>query len=208
MCRSCRSSAAMMRSTYSSSSCTLTGCLFGGPPGPSSVSTSPARRSVSLMTTSVYSRSSALGQLPFEQLRGAANPAQRVLDLVCELANHLPAGAVLNQQRVLAADLGAPRHVGDLHQQAGVVRGYRHDRRHAAIDDTFFVVAPRSAQAAFRWRSDRRMAATRASMSRISGSSSTSCSSDCPRARRCADAENILGRRDSARRSTDVDRAE
>ncbi len=53
-------------------------------------------------------------QLPLEQLCRPANAAQRVFDLVRKLPDHLPPGAVLNQQRVLAADLRAPGYVRQL----------------------------------------------------------------------------------------------
>ncbi len=73
-------------------------------------------------------------ELPREQLRGAPDAAQRVFDLVGELPDHLPAGTVLDQQRVFAADLRAPRYVGKLDEQR---RRTAVDRRHAAIDDAF-----------------------------------------------------------------------
>lgn len=56
-------------------------------------------------------------ELPLEQLSSTAYPAQRVFDLMCELPDHLPAGAVLDQQCVLAADTRTPGDVGHLDQQ-------------------------------------------------------------------------------------------
>ena len=56
-------------------------------------------------------------QLALEQLRGAAQAAQRVLDLVRELANHETAAAELREQRVLAREPPMLRDVLDLEQQ-------------------------------------------------------------------------------------------
>jgi hypothetical protein len=56
-------------------------------------------------------------ELAREQLRGAPDATQRVFDLVGELADHLPPGAMLDKQRVFAADLRAPRYVGQLDEQ-------------------------------------------------------------------------------------------
>ena len=82
-------------------------------------------------------------QLPFQELRRAAYAAQRVLDLMGKLPNHLAAGAMLNQQSVLAADLRAPRDVSNLDEHAGVGR---HDRRDAAIHGTFVCVHLRAGE--------------------------------------------------------------
>ena len=56
-------------------------------------------------------------QLALEQLRGAAQAAQRIFDLVRELANHQPAAAELREQRVLARQAPVLRDVLDLEQQ-------------------------------------------------------------------------------------------
>ena len=55
-------------------------------------------------------------QLALEQLRGAAQAAQRILDLVRELTNHETAAAELREQRVLAREPPMLRDVLDLEQ--------------------------------------------------------------------------------------------
>ena len=57
-------------------------------------------------------------QLALEQLRRAAQTAQRILDLVRELANHETAAAELREQRVLAREPPMLRDVLDLEQAA------------------------------------------------------------------------------------------
>ena len=57
-------------------------------------------------------------ELTLEQLGRTANAAEWVFDFVSKLANHLSAGAVLDQQRILTADLDAACYVGDLNQQS------------------------------------------------------------------------------------------
>ncbi len=71
-------------------------------------------------------------ELARKQLCRAANSAERVLDLVGELPDHLPAGAVLDQQRIFPADLRSPRDVGKLDEQGG--RGAI-ERRYPTVDD-------------------------------------------------------------------------
>ena len=56
-------------------------------------------------------------QLALQQLRRAAQPAERVLDLVRELANHEAAAVQAREQVVLARDALALRGVGELQQQ-------------------------------------------------------------------------------------------
>ena len=73
-----------------------------------------------------------LAELPLEQLCRAADTAQRVLDLVGKLPDHLPPRAVLDEQRILAAYLRAARHVGDFDEQGRVVDI---DGRNPAVDD-------------------------------------------------------------------------
>ena len=75
-----------------------------------------------------------LAELAFEQLRGATDAAERILDLVRQLPNHLASCAVLDQQRVFAADLRAARNVDNLHEQARVVDI---NRRYVAVDHAF-----------------------------------------------------------------------
>ena len=76
-------------------------------------------------------------QLSLEELCCTANSAQGVFDLMRKLANHLATGAVLNQQRVLAAYLRAPCNVGDFDEQTRIIC---RDRRDAAIDSAFVIV--------------------------------------------------------------------
>lgn len=71
-------------------------------------------------------------QLAFEQLRCAANTAERVLDFVRELPNHLSPGTMLNDQRIFATDLIAPGDIGDFDQQNRVVQL---DGGDSAVDD-------------------------------------------------------------------------
>jgi len=52
---------------------------------------------------------------------------------VCELSDHLPSRAVLNEQGVFAADLVTPRDIGDFDKQDGIVQVYR---GHTTVDDT------------------------------------------------------------------------
>ena len=56
---------------------------------------SDCRRSASFTITCVNSRSSGVGQLALEKLRRAADAAQRVLDLVREVADELAVGLLL-----------------------------------------------------------------------------------------------------------------
>ncbi len=56
-------------------------------------------------------------QLALQQLRRAAQAAQRILDLVRELAHHQAAAVQLRQQVVLARDALPLRGVGELEQQ-------------------------------------------------------------------------------------------
>jgi hypothetical protein len=53
---------------------------------------------------------------------------------VCELANHLSARAVLNQQGIFATYLRAPRYVGHFDKQGGVATLYGGD---TAINEAF-----------------------------------------------------------------------
>ena len=77
----------------------------------------------------------AILELTLEQLRRAAQPAERILDLVRELPNHRAAAAELRQQRVLADDALVLRDVGDLDEKPS--RPARHvERRDRHVDDT------------------------------------------------------------------------
>ena len=68
-------------------------------------------------------------ELAFEQLRRAANAAQRVLDLVREAPDELAVGLLLLLQALLARDLQLLVDVAELEQQRG---GILVDRRHGA----------------------------------------------------------------------------
>ena len=91
--------------------------MAGARVGPDIESTSAVSRSASPMMTAVYSFRPALGQLALEQLRRAAQAAQRIFDLVRELAHHEAAAIEARQQVVLARDALALRGVGELEQQ-------------------------------------------------------------------------------------------
>ena len=72
---------------------------------PTIESTSAASRSASvMMTRGVFAAALALAQLPVQQLRGAAQAAERILDLVRELANHQAAAVQAREQVVVARD--------------------------------------------------------------------------------------------------------
>ena len=78
-------------------------------------------------------------QLPVEQLRGAAQAAERILDLVGELANHLPSGTVLDEQRILAIDARPPGDVVQFDENPGFF-GFCLDLRDAGLDCALFRV--------------------------------------------------------------------
>ena len=75
-----------------------------------------------------------LVQLALEQLRGAAQTAERILDLVRELPNHLAARVEARHQLVLARDALALRRVGDFQQQVFALE-FAVERRHRHVDD-------------------------------------------------------------------------
>jgi len=60
-------------------------------------------------------------ELALQQLRGTTNAAERVLNFVCKLSNHLSTCAMLYQQRVFTADLVAARYIGHFYEQGGSV---------------------------------------------------------------------------------------
>ena len=74
-------------------------------------------RSASLMMTCVYSLQRRGRQLALEQLRRAAQAAERVFDLVRELPDHQAAAVEPRQQIVFARDALPLRGVGKLEQQ-------------------------------------------------------------------------------------------
>ena len=69
------------------------------------------------MMMRVYSRKRRIEQFALEQLRGAAQAAERIFDLVRELPDHQPAAAELRQQRVLAGQAPVLGDVFDFQQQ-------------------------------------------------------------------------------------------
>ena len=69
------------------------------------------------MMTPVYSFKVALCELALEELRRAAQAAERILDLVRELPNHQAAAVEARQQVVVARDAMALRVVRELEQQ-------------------------------------------------------------------------------------------
>jgi hypothetical protein len=81
------------------------------------------------MITCVYSRRSSVGELALEQLRRAAQAAERILDLVRELARHHAAAVEARAQLALAREARALRLVGQLEQQLRA--GHAVERRHA-----------------------------------------------------------------------------
>ena len=81
------------------------------------------------MITCVYSIELRAVELALEELRGAADAAERILDLVREIADQLAVRLLLLEQPLLARDLQLLVDVPELEQQRGVVRV---DRRHRA----------------------------------------------------------------------------
>ena len=61
--------------------------------------------------------SSAIGQLPLEQLRGSAQPAERIFHLVRELADDPARQLLLRDERLLAAHLAVAPGIEQLEQQ-------------------------------------------------------------------------------------------
>ena len=96
------------------------------------------------MITDVYSRMRRVGELAREQLRRAAQSAERIFDLVRELANHQPAAADLRQQRGLARDALMLGRVADLDQHRRRRAGF-FVRRDGAIDDELAIAVDRAA---------------------------------------------------------------
>ena len=97
--------------------------------GVSSRLTSDCSRSASPMITCVYSISCGAVELALEQLRRAADAAERILDLVREAADQLAVRLLLLEQALLARDLQLLVDVAELEQQRGIGPV---DRRHGA----------------------------------------------------------------------------
>ncbi len=76
----------------------------------------------------------AVAELSRQKLCGSSYAAERVLDLVGELPDHLPACTVLDEQRILAADPVAACDIGQFNEQH---RGTGIDRRDTAVHDSF-----------------------------------------------------------------------
>ena len=94
------------------------------------------------MMTVVYSCSDDVLELPFEQLRRAAQSAERILDLMRELANHRAAATELGQQRVFARDALVVRRVGKLDDDTARASG-RIEWRHGCIEHAWWRARPR-----------------------------------------------------------------
>ena len=94
--------------TRSHTSWMLTGHDVGRRCGVSRRSMSGCSRSASLMMTWVYSRAGRL-ELALEKLRRAADAAERVLDLVREVADQLAVASVAQQRAPRAPGAGADR---------------------------------------------------------------------------------------------------
>src|SRR5690606_3466598 len=78
-------------------------------------------------------------QLPLEELRRAAQAAERILHLVRELTDDPPGQPLLREQIELAPDAPIPFGIEQLEQQLG--RGV--ERHRAAVDDQLAVAGPR-----------------------------------------------------------------
>ncbi len=72
-------------------------------------------------------------EFPLEQLRGAAQAAERIFDLMRELAHHQAASAQLRQQRVLASQAPMLRDVFDLQQEPQTLAAQNH-LSHRAVE--------------------------------------------------------------------------
>jgi len=94
------------------------------------------------MITCVYSLQRGPVQLALQQLRGAAQPAERVADLVRELADHSPARAALADQVFLAVELARLRHVQQFQQHHRPV-GRAERRRPADHRQLLVLLVPR-----------------------------------------------------------------
>ena len=77
------------------------------------------------MMTCVYSVSCGAVELALEQLRRAADAAERVLDLVREVADQLPVRLLLLERALLARDLQLLLDLAELEQQRGVAASIR-----------------------------------------------------------------------------------
>ena len=85
-------------------------------------------------------------ELAVQQLCGAADAPQGVLNLMRQLTDHLSPGAVLDKQCVFTTDLGASRDVGHLDEQARIAQV---ERRHPAVNNAFFGIGLGRRQAEF-----------------------------------------------------------
>jgi hypothetical protein len=75
------------------------------------------------MMTCVYSRSCGPVELALEQLRRTADAAQRILDLVREVADQFAVGLLLLQQLLLARDAQLLVDRPELEQQRDSISG-------------------------------------------------------------------------------------
>ncbi len=77
---------------------------------------------------------SRIQELTFEELRGAPQAAERILDFVRELANHEAAAAQLRQQRIFAREAAMLSDVLELEQKPRALRIQR-NLRHRAVEN-------------------------------------------------------------------------
>jgi len=124
----------------------LTGCLLGGPTG-TEERIDQGRQSVGLTDNDACVLPQLLlAKLALKQLSRTAYAAERVLDFVRKLPDHLAAGAVLNEQRVFPAYLSASGDVSHFDQQS---RTAQSEGRNPAIDNPFLVMSRGRCQAHF-----------------------------------------------------------
>ena len=84
-----------------------------------------------------------------QQLRRAANTAEGIFYFMCELANHLPPRAVLNEQGIFPADSQAAGHVQHFDQQA-CRQVYMLERGHPDINNAVLGMNFRGPESKFR----------------------------------------------------------
>ena len=87
-------------------------------------------------------------ELPFQQLRRTAQAAERIFYFMRELANHLPPGAMLNDECIFPAYPGAAGDVSHFDQDPGFLRCLL-QQRYAAIEHALLGVNLRPAQPHF-----------------------------------------------------------
>ena len=122
----------MIRCRFSSSS-------FGAPPRAQDA-VDERREAVRLLDDHArVRRELGIGQLPLEQLRGAAQPAERIFHLVRELANDPSRQLLLRDERRLAAHLAVALGIEELEQKKALVL----ERRGAAVEHDLVIADAR-----------------------------------------------------------------